>query len=87
VNKRSITWLLAALLALASGAAVPVVGARSADASSAIVWIARARAEQRISLRPRAIPRERATVSCPYLSPANPQPPTAALYQRPPPLR
>jgi hypothetical protein len=85
VNKRAITWLLATLLAISASAAVPVARARTGGADSAIVWIAQDRAEQQVPMQPRAVRKERATLSIPYLAPANPQPPNPVLYQRPPP--
>jgi hypothetical protein len=85
VNRRTITCLLAALLAIAANAAVPVARAQTGSGECAIVWIAQDRAEQRVSIRPQAVPEERASFAIPYLSPANRQSPSPVLYQRPPP--
>jgi hypothetical protein len=87
VNKRAITWLLAALMALSAGAAVPVARARTGGASSAIVWIAQERSEQRVLVRANRVTRYEAPVV-----PPNSEPPAkarqfaASLYQRPPPF-
>jgi hypothetical protein len=84
VNKRTITWFLAALLALAANAAVPNPRVRPSGGDSAVVWIARNQAEQRI------LTRSHAAVALPS-SPLTYQPPprsrdfAPSLYQRPPP--
>jgi len=85
VNKRAITWLLAAFLALTANAAVPVARAGRDEANSAIVWIAQERSERRFLLPSRAVS---AQPALPFYY----QPPTkarhfaASLYQRPPPF-
>jgi hypothetical protein len=87
VNKRAITWLLTALLAISASAAVPVVRARTANARSAIVWVEQDRAEQRVLVQPRHIaPNVRPTVPLNYEPPAEVRHFAAALYQRPPPF-
>jgi hypothetical protein len=86
VNKRAITWLLAALMALSAGTAVPVASARTGAGTSAIVWIARERSEQQIPVHANRVIR----YECPAVPPNN-EPPrkaryfAASLYQRPPP--
>ena len=86
MNKRTITWLLAALLAISANAAVPVVRVRTGSGEASIVWIAQDRAEQRVLLPPR-VPETHAR----RLLPLNYEPPAqsryfaTSLYQRPPP--
>ena len=85
MNKRAITWLLAALLALSSGTAVNVTGARERGAGAAIVWIAKARSEQQVALRSRFVPDSPSRVKLEYQSRAKTRQFAASLYQRPPP--
>ena len=87
VNKRAITWLLAALLAIAANAAVPVLRARAGTSDSAIVWIAQDQAEQQVlgELR-RAAPQARGAAAVfIYQPPAKARQIATSLYQRPPP--
>jgi 2-keto-3-deoxy-L-rhamnonate aldolase RhmA len=87
VNKRPITWLLAALLAISANAAVPVVRPRAGNCDSAIVWIARDRAEQRILIPVRgAAPDAHSAVVVSYDPPAKTRHFAAFLRQRPPPF-
>jgi hypothetical protein len=86
VNKRAITWLLAAFLALSAGAAVPIAPARTGGASSAIVWIAQERSEQRVPVCANRVIRYQRSVAPPNNElPAKAQHFAASLYQRPPP--
>jgi hypothetical protein len=86
VNKRAITWLLAALMALSAGAAVPVDRARTGGANSAIIWIAQERAEQQVPVRAHRVFRYERPVAPPkHEPPAKARYFAASLYQRPPP--
>jgi hypothetical protein len=86
VNKRAITWLLAALMALSTGAAVPVARTRTGGANSAIVWIAQERAEQQVPVRANRVARYERAIAPPNVeSPAKARYFAASLYQRPPP--
>jgi len=86
VNKRPITWLLAALLAILAHTTVPVVRPRAANSNSAIVWISRDRAEQRILIPARAAaPHVQSALLVSYQPPAKARHFAASLYQRPPP--
>ena len=86
MNKRAITWLLAALLALSAGAVVPVASARTTSPSSAIVWIARERSEQQVPVRANRVARyEQAVVPPNNGARAKAWHFAASLYQRPPP--
>jgi hypothetical protein len=85
VNKRAITWLLSALLALSSGAAVPVTSARPGDARCAIVWIAQERSEQQVHTR-RVIRYQRPIAPLAQEPAARARYFAASLYQRPPPF-
>jgi 2-keto-3-deoxy-L-rhamnonate aldolase RhmA len=86
VNKRTITWLLATLLAISANAAVPVVRVRTGSGDAAIVWIAQDRAEQRVLLPTRAsVANARPAVPLNYEPPAQSRYFAASLYQRPPP--
>jgi hypothetical protein len=86
VNKRAITWILAALLALSAGAAVPVARMRTGGPSSAMVWIAQERAEQQVPVRANRVTRYERPVAPPNIeSPAKARYFAASLYQRPPP--
>lgn len=88
MNKRAITWLLAALMALSTGAAVPVARARTGGASSAIVWIAQERSEQQVPVLAHRVTRYQRPVAPPnFESPAKARYFAASLYQRPPPSR
>ncbi|MGP0074862.1 MAG: hypothetical protein ACLPWF_23375 [Bryobacteraceae bacterium] len=84
MNKRAITFLLAALLALAANANVPVARARTNGSGSAIVWIAQDRAEERLLVRPRPLAAPPA-VELNYQAPTNARYFATSLYQRPPP--
>jgi len=87
VNKRAITWLLAALMALSAGAAVSVANARTAGDSSAIVWIAKRRSEQQIPVHANRVVHYRRYVTPPSDEPrAKARLVAASLYQRPPPF-
>ena len=85
MNKRVITWLLAALLTLAGATVAPVARARTRDPGAVIVWIARERAEQQIPVRARVVHSAPALVRSSYQSPAKTRIFAAILYQRPPP--
>jgi hypothetical protein len=86
VNKRTITWLLAAVLAVAANAAVPVARSQAGRSGSEIVWIAQDRAEQRVLIQSRPV-----YISVESSVPLNGDPSAkvrhfaASLYQRPPP--
>jgi hypothetical protein len=87
VNKRATTWLLAALIALCSAHAAPPVRVQRAPQNCAIVWIARARLEQRVSVERRG-EYQRASLFVFRLEERNHanRPFSKSLYQRPPPL-
>jgi hypothetical protein len=85
VNKRAITLLLAAFLALSAGAAVPAARAGLGEANSAIVWIAQERSEQQVQAKTVA-PCERHKVTLAGQPPAIARYFAASLYQRPPPF-
>jgi hypothetical protein len=88
VNKRATSWVLATLMALCAAQAVPAVRWQRTTENCPIVWVARARAEQRILIRRRsagvyprvAVPLRRESV----LSAGRPV--SHSLYQRPPPF-
>jgi hypothetical protein len=87
VNKRPITWLLAALLAISANAAVPVVRPRAGNSNAAIVWIAQQGAEQRIPiLAQRSTPEPQIASTLNYAPPAKGRHFVASLRQRPPPF-
>jgi hypothetical protein len=87
VNKRAITWLLAALLAISANAVVPVARARTGNGDSSIVWIAQDRSQQRVQiLARRATPETQPEVPLNYEPPAKTRHFAASLYQRPPPF-
>jgi hypothetical protein len=85
VNKRAITWFVAALLALAGAAVAPAANVRTRDAATAIVWVAQEHAEQRIPIRVRVVRSAPALVRSSYEAPARTRIFAAFLYQRPPP--
>jgi hypothetical protein len=86
VNKRAVTWLFAALLALSANATVPLVCERSSAGDSAIVWIAPDRVEQRVEiLASNATPETQAAVRLNYEPLAKARHFAPSLYQRPPP--
>ena len=88
VNKRATSWLLATLMALCAVHAVPAVRAQRTGENCPIVWVARARAEQRVLVA------RRSTGGYPRVVVAlRPESVSAAgrlvahsLYQRPPPF-
>ena len=84
MNKRAITFLLAALLALVANATVPEARVRTGGNGSAIVWIAQDRAEQRVLVQPKRVAASPA-VELNYQAPTNPRYFATSLYQRPPP--
>jgi len=87
VNKRAITWLLTALMALSAGAAVSVASARTGGESSAIVWIAAVRSEQQIPVHANRVVHYQRSVAPPINEPrAKARLFAASLYQRPPPF-
>ena len=85
MNKRAITWLLAAFMALSAGAAVPVARAGIGEANSSIVWIAQERSEQQVQLK-RVTRYERCEPPPVSQQPAKARQFAASLYQRPPPF-
>jgi hypothetical protein len=54
VNKRPSTWFLAALIAFCASQAMPSSQVQSTPQNCAIIWIARARVRQRVSIEQRA---------------------------------
>jgi len=86
VNKRTTSWLLAALLALCAAQAMPIARTQRIAETCPIVWVARTRAEQRVSIERRgshplmrnAVAFQRESRSCSRLF-------SKSLYQRPPP--
>ena len=84
MNKRAITFLLAALLALVANATVPEARVRTGSSGSAIVWIAQDRAEERVLVQPRPLAPSSA-VELNYQAPRNARYFATSLYQRPPP--
>jgi hypothetical protein len=87
VNKRAITWLLAALLAIAANAAVPLPRTQTGSGGSEIVWIAQDRAEQRVWIQSRWVDTsEESSVQFNFEPPAKPLYFATSLYQRPPPF-
>jgi hypothetical protein len=78
---------LAALMALCSAHAMPSVRARRAPQNCAIVWIARARVEQRVSIERRG-EYQRASMLVSRLEERQfaARPFSKSLYQRPPPF-
>jgi hypothetical protein len=89
VNKRRISWLLAALMTLCASQAVPVVRAERVGVTCAIVWMARVRtrAEQRMVIRePQVYGLRRSNVCQPVEPRLSSRIFADSLYQRPPPL-
>ncbi|HXA64160.1 MAG TPA: hypothetical protein VNV82_03355 [Bryobacteraceae bacterium] len=86
MNKRTTSWLLAALMALCAAQAMPIARSQRIAETCTIVWVARTRAEKRVSIerrlaRPRmrnAVAFQRESRSCTWLF-------SKSLYQRPPP--
>jgi len=87
VNKRATTWFLAALMALCAAHAMPPVRVQRTPQNCAIVWIARARVEQRVSIERRGV-YQRASLLVSRLEERNfaARPFSKSLYQRPPPF-
>jgi hypothetical protein len=87
VNKRATTWLLAALMALCSAHAIPSASVQRTPQNCAIVCIARARAEQGVSVERRAENR-RPSLFVSHLEARHfaARPFSKSLYQRPPPF-
>jgi len=87
VNKRATTWLLAALMALCASHGLPPVRVQRTPESCAIVWIARARVERRLSIERRGAYR-RASIFVARLEEqiAGSRLISKSLYQRPPPF-
>jgi hypothetical protein len=87
VNKRATTWLLATLMAFCAAHAVPSARVQRTPQNCAIVWIARARVQQRISIEQRGEYR-RASLFVSRLEAQHfaARPFSKSLYQRPPPL-
>jgi hypothetical protein len=87
VNKRTITWFLAALMAVSASAAVPVTRVGTGNENPAIVWIAQHRAEQRIPvLAEHATPGPQIAVPLHDAPLAKGRHFVASPYQRPPPF-
>jgi hypothetical protein len=86
VNKRATTWFLAALIALCSAHAMPSVRVQRTSQNSAIVWIARARVEQRVSIERRSEYRRVSMFVSNPESQHHARPFSKSLYQRPPPF-
>jgi hypothetical protein len=86
VNKRATSWLLAALLALCAAQAMPIARTQRIAENCPIAWVARARAEQRVSIeRRRPLPRQRVVSAFPRESQSCTLLFSTSLYQRPPP--
>jgi hypothetical protein len=87
VNKRTTTWFLAALMAFCSAHAMPSVRVQRTPQNCAIVWIARARIEQRVSIERRGEYRHASMfVSRQETQHFAASPFSKSLYQRPPPF-
>jgi hypothetical protein len=86
VNKRATSWLLAALLALCSAQATAIARTQRIAESCPIVWVSRARGEQRVSIERRGFsPRRPITVAFRRDSRSFTPLFFKSLYQRPPP--
>jgi|SRR5579871_193134 len=88
VTQRATSWFLTALIALCAAGAAPAIGRiRHSEEPSAVVWMARQRAEQNVANRNprRCPPPDLAAPSAPQVLSASPLL-SDSLYQRPPPF-